>query len=218
MDAKRKTVAGYLAALFLVLALPAAASDPAREQADSPAQDAISGIPEELSKDPVLYTNENGDFQIEFPGGCGKLVTRANEPDLFGGEKWEDIIQVNHVYCDRFQEKGEGCSVTAVYNVHGEDGSMAGPEHVISRVEEVLSEFGAHIVSQKVVKKDFGNGIIAEGVEVMAKPEKGSGEVWIRGLLTDGDIYILAAWNNRGGVWGIPDYISFFSSFQPWTE
>ena len=38
------------------------------------------------------------------------------------------------------------------------------------------------------------------------------------GLLTDGDIYILAAWNKRGGLWGNPDYVSFFSSFQPWTE
>ena len=46
----------------------------------------------------------------------------------------------------------------------------------------------------------------------------GSGEVWIRGLLVDGDIYILAAWNRRGGVWGNPDYIAFFNSFQPWVD
>ena len=218
MDAKRKILTGYLAALCLVLTLPAVASDPAREKVDSPAQDDPSGIPEELSQDPVLFSNENGDFQILFPGGCGKIVTRANEPDLFGGEQWQDIIQVSHAYCDRFQEKGEGCSVTAVFNVQGEDELMAGPEHVISRVEGVLSEFGANVVSQKAIKKDFGNGIVVEGVEVMAKPEKGPGEVWVRGLLTDGDIYILAAWNKRGGLWGNPDYVSFFSSFQPWTE
>jgi hypothetical protein len=218
MDAKRKIMAGYLAALCLVLTLPAVASDPAREKAAVPVQDDPSGIPEELSQDPVLFANENGDFQILFPGGCGKLVTRANEPDLFGGEQWSDIIQVTHVYCDRFQEKGEGCSVTATFNLQGEDGLMAGPEHVTRRVGSILSDFGAKVVSQKAIKKDFGNGIVVEGVEVMAKPEKGPGEVWVRGLLTDGDIYILAAWNKRGGLWGNPDYVSFFSSFQPWTE
>ena len=44
------------------------------------------------------------------------------------------------------------------------------------------------------------------------------GEVWIRGLLIDGDIYILTAWNNQGGVWDNPDYITFFNSFQPWVD
>jgi len=197
----QKIVTGSLAALFLVIALPAVGADS-----------------ETLSVNPVVYTNEGEDFQITFPGGCGKLVTRANEPDLFGGEEWDDIIQVTHAYCDRYRKKGEGCSVTATFNLHGKDGSMAGPEHVILRVEDSLSKFGAKVVSQQVIKKDFGNGIIAEGVEVMAKPEEGSGEIWIRGLLIQGDVYIFAAWSEAGEVWKNPDYIMFFNSFQPWTD
>ena len=42
--------------------------------------------------------------------------------------------------------------------------------------------------------------------------------VWIRGLLVEGDVYILAAWNKQGGVWGNPDYVDFFNSFQPWGD
>ena len=201
MAISQKIVIGFLAALFLVIALPAAAVDP-----------------EKLTENPVVYTNEGEDFQVTFPGGCGKLVTRANEPDLMGGEQWEDIIQVSHTFCDRYQNKGEGCSVTAIFNLHGEDNSMAGPEHVISRIENSLSSFGANIVSQQSIQKDFGNEIIVEGTEVFAKPEEGPGEVWIRGLLVDGDIYIFNAWSNKGGLWKNPDYTMFFNSFQPWVD
>lgn len=201
MAVPQKIVIGFLAALFVVTALPAAAADM-----------------EDLSLNPIPYKNENEDFQIIFPRGCGKLVTRANEPDLFGGEQWEDIIQVTYVFCDRYQKKGEGCSVTAVFNLHDKDNSMAGPKHVISRVEEALGAFGAKVVNQRPIQKDFGNEIIGEGVEVLARPEKGPGEIRILGLLVDGDIYILKAWNEQGGVWKNPDYITFFSSFQPWVE
>ncbi len=218
MAALKKIVIGFVALLLLATSLPAAASDPARDQETEPAKGPVREEPEKFSTDPVVYTNENGDFQITFPGGCGKLVTRSNEPDLFGGELWDDIVQVNYVFCDRFQKDGEGCSVTATFNLHDEDGSMAGSKHVISRVESSLEQFGAKIISQQVLKKDFGNGIIAEGVDVTAKPDEGPGEVWVRGLLIDGDIYILAAWNKQGGVWKNSDYITFFNSFQPWVE
>ena len=201
MAVSRKIAIGFLAALLSVFTLPAAAA-----------------APEELPLNPVPYANEGRDFQVMFPRGCGKLVTRANEPDLFGGQPWEDIIQVTHTYCDRYQKKGEGCSVTAIFNLHDEGNMMAGPEHVISRVEESLKTFGSKIVSQKVIKKDFGNEAIAEGVEVLAHQEKGPGEVWIRGLLIDGDIYILTAWKDQGGVLKNPDYIMFLNSFQPWVE
>jgi hypothetical protein len=214
----KKIAPGMLAALILGFDLPAAASDPARTQETQPVPDAPAGVPEVLSDDPFLFSNEGQDFQILFPGGCGKVVTRFNEPDLFGGEQWDEIIQVNHVFCDRYQEEGEGCSVTATFNLHNEDGSMAGPQQVISRVEEMLGEFGATVVEQKALKKDFGEGVVVEGVEVWANDKSGPGQVWIRGLLVDGDIYILAAWNRQGGVWGNPDYVTFFNSFQPWVD
>jgi hypothetical protein len=207
-----------IAALFLMMAMTAVASEPARGPVAEPAQDSDIEGSTELSMNPVTYTNEGGDFQVVFPSGCGKLVTRSNEPDLFGGEQWNEIIQVNHVFCDRYQENGEGCSVTATFNLHSEDGSMAGPQHVIIRVQEILAEYGAKVISQDVIKKEYDNGIFIEGVEVKAKPDMGKGEVWIRGLIVEGDIYILTAWNIEGGVWENSDYITFFNSFQPWTD
>mgnify|MGYP001547713160 CR=1 FL=1 len=105
----KKTVPGMLAALILTFTLPAAASDPARTQETPPVSDSTGEVHENLSEDPFLFSNEGKDFQILFPGGCGKVVTRYNEPDLFGGEQWDEIIQVNHVYCNRYQKDGEGC-------------------------------------------------------------------------------------------------------------
>lgn len=218
MNTLQKIVVGPLAALFLVTALPAVASDPAKEQKTEPNEGPVRDQTAEISIKPYLYKNEGGNFQIIFPGGCGKLNLKINQPDLFAGENWDDIIQVTHAYCNRYEQEGEGCSVTANFNLHGEDGSIAGPEHVVRGVESTLGKFGAGAVSQKVIKKEFDNGIIAEGVEVYAQPEEGPGEVWVRGLLVEGDVYILAAWNKKGGVWANPDYITFFKSFQPWTD
>jgi hypothetical protein len=95
---------------------------------------------------------------------------------------------------------------------------MAGPEHVVTRVQEILAEYGAKVISQEVIKREYDNGIFIEGVEVKAKPEMGNGEVWVRGLIAEGDIYILTAWDLKGGVWENPAYITFFDSFQPWTD
>jgi len=190
--------------------LPVSASDPAR---DPEPENEL-----ELSTRPILYQSETGEFQITFPTGCGKLVTRYNEPDLFGGEQWAEIIQVNYVFCDRNQTEGEGCSINATYNLHREDGTMAGPANVIEGIKGIMQEYGVSPVGQVAMKKDFGNGIIAEGVEVRARAEIGPGEVLIRGLLIDGDIYLLAAWGQGGNVWENPDYLAFFNSFQPWVE
>ncbi len=126
--------------------------------------------------------------------------------------------QVTYVFCDRYQKSGEGCSVNATYNLQGDDGGMAGPQQVIRRIQATMGEYGVDMLEQKVIKKDFGNEIIAEGVEVRAKAKDSPGEVWIRGLLIDGDVYILTAWKEDGKVWENPDYVSFFNSFQPWTD
>jgi hypothetical protein len=199
-----------LAVLWAGAALPAAATDPA------PSPPPAEG--DDLSLDPVVFINDNRDFQIIFPGGCGKLVAKFNEPDLWGGQSWDEIIQVTHVYCDRYQKDGEGCSVNATFNMTDQDGSMAGPPQVKKLVTETLKGFGAKIVDQQSIKKEYENGVFVEGVEVFAQAPMGKGEVWIRGLLADGDIYILTAWNDQGGLWKDPDYLAFFNSFQPWVD
>jgi hypothetical protein len=174
--------------------------------------------PTDLSLEPVTFTNETQDFRVIFPSGCGKLVARSNEPDYWAGETWDDIIRVTTVYCDRYQVEGEGCSLNATFNLPGDDGPMAGPAQVIELVEEVLQAFSAKIVNQHIIKKEFDNGTRAEGVELFARDEMGKGEVWIRGLLVEGDIYVLTAWNEEGGLWNHPDYKAFFNSFQPWVD
>lgn len=193
-------------------------SDPAKNKAPRADKLTVPDEMENLSVKPQIYSNENGDFQVTFPAGCAKLVTRANEPDLFGGEEWDDIVQVTYVYCDRYQVEGQGCSVKATFNLHGDDGAMAGPQNVVSRVENALKHFRANVVKQEAISKTFPNGVLVEGVEILAKPEGRPGEVWVRGFLVEGDIYILTAWNNQGGLWKDPEYMTFFNSFQPWVD
>lgn len=205
-----------LLVLLVIFAVPAMGADPIRGKGTN--QGAAGEDPENLSVNPVVYQQESGEFQVTFPRGCGKLITRSNEPDLFGGEKWEEIIQISHVYCDRWQKEGEGCFVMATYNLIREDGSMASPENVVIGIQGVLEEYGVKVVEQRVIKKDFGDGFLAEGVEIYARPEMGPGDFWARGLLINGDIYILAAWNQEGGILKDAEYITFFNSFQPWTD
>lgn len=204
--------------IFSTTIAAAGVSDPTRDKKPGAGKMTVPNEPENLSVKPQVYSNENGDFQITFPAGCAKLVTRANEPDLFGGEDWDDIVQVTYVYCDRYQVEGQGCSVKATFNLHGDDGSIAGPQHVVSRVENALKHFRANVVKQEAISKKFPNGVLVEGIEVLAKPEGNPGEVWVRGFLVEGDIYILTAWNDQGGLWKDPEYLTFFNSFQPWVD
>jgi len=184
------------------------------------AQDETPELPEgtALSDNPVPYVSETQDFQVVFPGGCGKLNVRANEPDLFGGETLDDIVQVQYVYCDRNQEAGEGCSVTGIYNWHDEDGNPAGPDQVIRRVGETLAKFGAEIVEQKGVRRVYNEYTAVEGVDVRAKSPAGPGEIRILGLLSNADVFVLAAWNVEGGLYEDEQMMGFFDSFQPFVE
>ena len=169
-------------------------------------------------RNPFTFTSPNEEFKVIFPSGCSKLVARSNEPDLFGGETWDDIIQVQYVTCDRFGEKGEGCSVSSTLNWHSREGEPADSGQVIAQVEKALQQFGVQVLRQKSVRKEFGNSTVIEGVDVHAKNPELPGEVWIRGLLVDADIHIMIAWNEDGGLWDDPEYHAFFNSFQPFLD
>ena len=173
---------------------------------------------ETLSRKPIHFVSKNEQFQATFPSGCGKIYSRKNEPDLFAGEDYDDIVLVEFASCDRYQEKGEGVSISATFNYHDKEGNMAGPDQVVRRVEEALGKFGAMIVEQKPVQRDYGDQIVAEGVRVFALGTDGKGEVVIMGLLSDGDIYVLSAWNVNGGLMKDPEIRTFFDSFRPFVE
>ena len=154
------------------------------------------------------FSSEEGDFRVRWPSGCSQVKTRSRQVDDDAQE--QPVI----VYCDRNGEKGEGCSVTALFNISG-GGS---PEMVMDRMMKVLGGFGASITNQKPLRKEFEGGFVVEGLDVLASPSSGAGQVWVRGLLVGGDIYLLSAWDQAGEVAHDPEYIAFFESFQPGAE
>lgn len=161
------------------------------------------------------FSSEEGDFRVRWPSGCSQVMTRSRQQDGLADRDQEQPVIV---YCDRHGEKGAGCSVTALFNVQGADGGVPGPDEVIERMTNVLGGFGADITNQKPLRKDFGDGLVVEGLDLLAAPSSGAGQVWLRGLLIGGDIYLLAAWDQAGEVAHDPEYITFFESFQPGSE
>ena len=146
------------------------------------------------------------------------MNVRTNEPDLWGGETFDDIVQVQYVYCDREQEQGEGCSITGIFNWHDQDGNPAGPDQVVRRVRETLTKFGAEVTAQQAVKREYNEFYAVEGVDVRAKAPEGPGEIRVMGLLSAGDVYVLAAWNVEGGLTVDEQMMGFFNSFQPFVD
>ncbi len=170
-----------------------------------------------LNRDPVSYVSEEGGFSVVFPTGCGKIVVK--EPSDFPVDGEGNPLPVSYVtYCDRFQQKGEGCSVTAFFNVHGADGGPAGPPQVVERVQRMLGTMGLTVSRQKTLHRELPDGTVLEGVDVLANETAGVGESWVRGVLHNGDIFLLTAWKSDGSLATDPDYIAFFNSFEPGVE
>ena len=72
-------------------------------------------LPEEmeLSDKPVPYVSANQEFQLTFPSGCAELHSRVNEPDLFGGETYDDIVNGKEgQYVVRLKDNTKGYDTT----------------------------------------------------------------------------------------------------------
>lgn len=163
---------------------------------------------------PYRYSSPQGNFQVTWPSGCGKLRIRANQPET--GQDDADVILVNHVSCDSKTTEGTGCAVTATFGALADDGSAAGPQQVLSRVRNTLHQYGVSIVQQAPIKREFEDGLVAEGVDVRGTGADGKGEFWVRGLLADHDIYVLTAWSTSDDLWENPEYQAFFGEFIPY--
>lgn len=176
----------------------------------------VSGTGEnqpELITKPYEYVSQKGEFKVIWPSGCGELMRRENDGDP-DADPFERVV-VFHVYCDQSGQQGVGCSVTAAFNLKGEDGGPAGPAQVVSRMEDQVKSLGVKIERQQPLRREMPDGTVVEGLEILAREPGGSGEAWLRGLLHEGDVFLLSAWNASGGLFADPEYLTFFNSFEP---
>lgn len=166
----------------------------------------------QIEQHAVGYHSPEGDFTVDFPDGCERI--RSTSPTMSRRLDSTSEQNILYAYCDRGGQTGQGASVKAFYAVTAEDGRTAGPKEVVERISKALAAKGVQVAREMEVKKEFSGGMVAEGVDVFAQEPGGAGQVWIRGLLVDGVIYLLEAWNQAGGLWEDPAYQSFFNSFK----
>lgn len=206
-----------LCVLACVAALMVSGTQPVRAQQGAEGQTAPGKEPE-VRKSAYHYVSYEGNFQVTWPAGCGKLRLRSKEPEFIDGEEGATATTIYLAICDRAERQNEGCSVTAVFDARGANGGAAGSEQVINRVQRTLQKFGVKVVRQRPIRHEFPDNLVVEGVDVMGTDATGGGEFWVRGLLSDHDIYILTAWSMDGSVWENPEFQTFFNGFVPYAE
>lgn len=197
----------------ILAAVPAAAQY--RDPADAPAPPSNDS---QVRKAPYRYSSSDGNFQVTWPQGCGKIRIRSNDPEYFADEDPAELMLVTNVTCDQFDTKGEGCAVTATFGAHSDDGGPAGPEQVLARVRNALEKYGVTVVRQTPVRKEFDGGLVVEGVDVQGTGPGGEGQFWVRGLLASHDIYLLTAWSASSALWDNAEFLEFFNGFLPYSE
>lgn len=214
-----KPTAAVAAVTSAVLAL--ASLTPARDSG-ALASPTASGTQEVAAvNDPYLYTSDLGDFRVMMPSGCSEVRIRHSEKDDFAEEDAvaEDAVaedvQVVNVFCDRSGQTGSGCSVSVTFNLTDGKSSPAGEPELTKQIQKYLDKFGVEVLKQAKVARKFPQERDAQGMDLRCRAPESPGEVWIRGLLVQGDIYVLVAWNDEGGLWSDPDIVAFFESFVP---
>ncbi len=163
----------------------------------------------------VRFTSSEGRFSIIFPSGCAKVHSRLR---VGGGSKSLQDANLVFTNCDREGRENEGCSVVVRLGAaRGLDPAAAANE-VLDHVKRVLAGYDVAPAAQTPVRRDFGPQGVVEGIEIFAHPQAGAGDVWVRGLLHDEDIYVLTAWKAAGGLAQDPAFPEFFQSFLPWAD
>jgi hypothetical protein len=170
----------------------------------------------ELITRPYEYVSDQGNFKVFWPSGCGELVRRdmIENPDADPF----DQVQVFNVYCDQNKQHGVGCAVTVLFNLHDGEGRLPGPAQVVPRMENHLRTLGVVVAKQRPIRRDLAGGTRLEGLEILAQEPEGPGQAWLRGLIHEGDVYLLSAWKIEGGLFDDPEYVAFFDSFEPVIE
>lgn len=202
------------AALALVLTPLAAAAG--QDKPAAPSQkpgDNFGDLPD--STDPVSYSSPEGEFSVTFPAGCARLYTKMNGTP---GASADVEVRLVFVNCERDRVNHEGCQVNARLGAARGLKGQAATDMVLAEIRKLLDGYGVVPGRQRPVRADFGDHGVVEGLEIMAHPQSGAGDVWIRGLLRGDDVYFLIAWKANGGLMEDPAYGVFFQSFQPWAE
>jgi hypothetical protein len=164
---------------------------------------------------PIRFTSNEGRFSVVFPSGCAKVRSRLR---VGGGSKSLQDANLVFTNCDRAGRQNEGCSVTArPGEARGLDPAAATAK-VLDYMRQVLGGYDVKPVVQTPLRRDFGEHGVVEGLEIVARAEGTAGDVCVRGLLHDEDIYVLTAWKATGGMAEDPEYSQFFQSFLPWAD
>ena len=178
----------------------------------------VAGVGEnkpELITEPYEYVSDKGEFKVTWPSGCGELTRRekVSDPDV---DPFDEVFVYN-VYCDQRGQHGVGCGIMVIFNLKDADGGPAGPTEVVARLEEHMKLLGVNVEKQHPIRREMPDGTVVEGLEIRAREPEGAGEAWMRGLLHQGDVFLLSAWNMSGGLFGDPEFLTFFNSFEPLT-
>ena len=96
--------------------------------------------------------------------------------------------------------------------------AAAGAALVLDHLRKVLEGYGVSPAAQTPLRRDFGEHGVVEGLEIVAHPGGGAGDVRVRGLIHGDDIYVLTAWKASGGMDRDAEYADFFQSFLPWAD
>ncbi len=160
---------------------------------------------------PYGYKSTRGGFWVKMPSGCGVVHKAFNEIPEDADPR--TTVDIAHMYCNQNDAKVSGCAVSAIFNQRNAEGGPPGPAEVAARVDAQLASFGGRVVHQNQLQRELPDGRVLEGIDVYVQREVDMGEIWVRGLMEGGDIYVLVAWDHAGGLFADPEYQEFFNSF-----
>lgn len=179
-------------------------------------QEKLDQLPDSMN--PIEYTSREGRFHTTFPTGCARLHTKQNSPPEGTDSGTEVEVRLVFATCERYGKEGEGCLVNARLGTLADVQDQAAADRVLMVIRELLTTYGVTPARQVPIARDFGSHGKIEGLDVQAHGAAGSGDVWIRGLMRDQDMYFLVAWKAAGGLFEDPEYAVFFNAFRPWAE
>jgi hypothetical protein len=212
--------------LIAALALAALSALPAFAALPKPVAPAVPGggsrqanleqLPD--STNPIEYVSQEGQFHTTFPTGCARLHTKQSSPPDGTGSVTDVEVRLVFATCERYGKEGEGCLVNARLGTLADVRDQAAADRVLKVIGELLANYGVTPTRQVPISRDFGPHGKVEGLDVHARAAAGAGDVWIRGLMRDQDMYFLVAWKAEGGLFDDPEYAVFFNEFRPWAE